>query len=117
VKRDQYEYSAETLFKFVDCIWDADFLDSRASPDQEVKSKRDPGIQSDLPVFVADIRRAWARSGLDSTERQIFICRNLYSLSLESIGAFYDITEQQVADVLDATTALLLATLNGGQHG
>jgi hypothetical protein len=111
-RRDQHTYTAEELHKHIGCLWDVLYPMKSRDPD-EIRAPADPGRTPDLPLIVADIRRAWRRAPLDATERQVFVCRAFYELPLEAIGALYDITEEQVADVLDVVVAELLHNLNG----
>jgi hypothetical protein len=110
--RDQHTYTAEQMFRHITCVWEQ-WYQLRPGDPSETRSRADPGIQPDLPVIVADIRRAWERARLDSTERQIFVCRNFWGMDLGTIAEVYDLTPQQVADALDVSTEELLATING----
>lgn len=110
--RDQYSYTADALLRHIDAIWEEWYV-LRTTDSSEVKSRSDPGVQSELPAVVADVRRAWARSGLDSTERQVFTCRHLHGFSLATIGEVFEMSPDEVALMLDQTYELLLNTING----
>ena len=110
--RDQHTYKAEEVLKHVDCLWQEWYVLKSREP-SEVKSRADPGVQPDLPVVVADIRRAWERAGLEATERQIFICRHYHGFDLASIGEVFEMGPDEVALTLDSTYQQLLDTING----
>jgi hypothetical protein len=110
---DQFFYSAKQVLQHIDCLWQEWYVLKSREP-SEVKSRADPGVQPDLPVVVADIRRAWERSGLDSTERQIFTLRHFWQMDLASIGEVFEITPDEVALTLDGSYEQLLLTINGG---
>ncbi|HET8767588.1 MAG TPA: hypothetical protein VFM86_09715 [Pedococcus sp.] len=113
MNRDQFSYSAADLFRHVGCLWDSEYVTKSKDP-SEIRAPADPARTPDLPLIVADIKRAWGKAPLDATERQIFVCRAFWELPLENIGALYDLTETQVADVLDVVVAEIVQALNGG---
>lgn len=110
--RDQYSYTAEALLRHIECLWVDEYVLRTVDP-SEVPSRSDPGIQSELPAVVADVRRAWARSGLDATERQVFTLRHFWQMDLTTIGEVYDMAPDEVALMLDQTYELLLNAING----
>ncbi len=114
--RDQYTYTAEVLNRHAECIFE-EWYCLRQHGLAEVKSRADPGLQSDLPLIVADIRRAWSRAGLDATERQIFTLSHFWTFSLSDISLIYGLDVAEVAAVLDDTTRRLLDEMNGVRGG
>lgn len=109
---DQHTYRADEVLKHVDCLWQEWYVLKSREP-SEVKSRADPGVQPDLPVVVADIRRAWSRSGLDATERQIFTLRHHWGFDLTTISEIYEISPDEVALTLDGAYEALLDSING----
>lgn len=113
--RDQYSYTADALLRHIECLWIDEYVLRTVDP-SEVPSRSDPGVQSELPAVVADVRRAWAHSELDSTERQVFTLRHFWGFDLATIGEVYDMAPDEVALMLDQTYENLLNTINGRRH-
>lgn len=105
-------YDATIFDRHIECLWDGDYL-MRTIPPSEIRTSRDPGWSPDLPAVVADLRRAWAKTDLDATERQVFVCRQFWHLSITTIAQVYELDEAEVAAVLDGATERLLDFLNG----
>ena len=84
--RDQYTYSAEVLYRHIGCLWDSEYVLKSKDP-SEIRAPADPGRTPDLPLIVADIRRAWRQAPLDSLERQVFLLTDELTATSEAAPA------------------------------